>query len=244
MLACSGVTVRLGGRPVVDGVTLVLRPGEVTALLGPNGAGKSTLLSVLAGLRTSDAGAATLDGQELAAMLPRERARLVGFLPQSAEVHWELAGRALVALGRFPHRGPFAGESEADRAAVDAALRACDAEGFAGRPVSKLSGGERARLLLARLLAGEPRWMLADEPLAGLDAAHQLDMLGRFRAQAAGGAGVLLVLHDLLLAERFADRRVVMHEGQVAADTRGLLDDATLAAVFGVRRDCGHLSLI
>lgn len=198
----------------LHGVSVALQAGQVTAICGPNGAGKSSLLACLAGLLTPQAGAVTLEGAALSSLAPRERARVLGYLPQQGEVAWDLSVETLVSLGRLPWKAGAA----ADRTAVDAALAALDLEALRQRPLSSLSGGEQARVLLARVLAGEPRWILADEPLANLDLAHQLGLLGQFRALAAQGAGVCLVLHDLAQAMNRADRVIVLDSGGVAAD--------------------------
>lgn len=215
------------------GVSLSLRPGEVTAICGPNGAGKSSLLSCLAGLLAPATGAVILHGAPFAAMPLEARARTLGYLPQTPEVAWDVSVQTLAGLGRLPWR---TGAAE-DAAAVDAALSALDLPAFAHRPVSQLSGGERARALLARVLAGTPRWLLADEPLANLDLAHQLALLGHLRACAAQGMGVVLVLHDLALAMNHADRVVVLDQGSVQADgpPEQALAEAVLAQVWGVK---------
>jgi iron complex transport system ATP-binding protein len=219
---------KLPGR--LGGVSLELRPGEVTAICGPNGAGKSSLLACLAGL---EPGVVTLDGAPLAAMPPRERARAIGYLPQSAELAWDLSVETLAGLGRLPWK---AGPGE-DGAAVESALAAMELDELRRRPVSKLSGGEKARALLARVLAGTPRWLLADEPLANLDLAHQLALLAHFRALAGRGLGVVLVLHDLAHAINHAARVVVLQSGKVAADSAPevALAEDVLAAVWGVK---------
>jgi len=208
-LAARDLSVRLGGADVLAGVSFALPAGTVTAICGPNGAGKSTLLAALAGLIAPVSGAAELGGRPLPQ--GRERARRIGYLPQSGEIAWDLSVAALAALGRLPH-------GDRGEAQVSAALEAVDLAPFAERPVSTLSGGERARALLARVLAGEPRWILADEPLAALDLAHQLALLARLRMAADQGAGVLLVLHDLALAMNHADRVLVLDSGRLAAD--------------------------
>ena len=194
--------------------TLALRPGEITAICGPNGAGKSTLLAVLAGLLKPSECSVELEGTALSAISPRSRAQAVGYLPQNAEVAWDIDVATLAGLGRLPWR-TSPGE---DRAAVAHALAATDLTTLAHRPVSQLSGGERARALLARVLAGKPRWILADEPLAALDLAHQAALLGTFRALANEGVGVVLVLHDLARAMNGADRAVVLEQGRIVAD--------------------------
>lgn len=216
-------------------IAVSLRPGDVTAICGPNGAGKSSLLACLAGLLAPDDGKVALGDQPIAALSPRERARLIGYLPQQGEVAWDVSVETLAALGRLPWNAGAA----ADRAAVDAALAALDLQDLRLRPVSRLSGGEKARALLARVLAGQPRWLLADEPLANLDLAHQLALLRQFRRLAEDGGGVVLVMHDLAQAMNNADRVVVLDGGRVAADgpPETALAAEIIAQVWNVRVD-------
>jgi len=225
-----------GSRPALDGVSARFGRGRVTALLGPNGAGKSSLLALLAGLLAPDAGTVTLDGVAVTAMPPRDRARAIGLLPQGQVVHWNMDVATLVGLGRLPHRGR-GGADAADRAAVARAIAATDTGGLASRGVDTLSGGERARVLLARVLAGEPDWLLADEPLASLDPAHQLDILARLRDVAGEGAGVVIVLHDLNHAARVADDVLLLAHGRVVAagPTEAVLAPGPLAQAFGIQ---------
>lgn len=215
-LAAQRVSLTLGGRTVLDRVDIAFERGRVVALLGANGAGKSSLLSVLAGLRSPDAGAVTLDGIAVTALDRRDRGRRIGLLPQTADVHWNVDVATLVGLGRLPHRGRW-GETDADRAAVAHAITVTDLAALTDRRVETLSGGERGRALLARVLAGEPEWLLADEPLASLDPAHQLDVAARLRSVAQAGSGVVVVLHDLYLAARIADDVVLLRDGRVVA---------------------------
>ena len=236
-LKAEDIVLRLGGASVLDGVSASFACGRITVLLGPNGAGKSTLLKCLTGLVAPESGRAILNGAPLASTPGRERARHLAYLAQDPVVHWNLAVRELVALGRLPHRGPFGGPSPTDLAAVDKAMADTETTVFADRPVHSLSGGERARVLLARLLAGEPQWLLADEPLASLDPAHQLDMLKLFRRAANAGAGVVLVLHDLNQAARIADDVLVLKTGRVVANgpSATTLDAALLSDVYETR---------
>ncbi|MCR2833591.1 ABC transporter ATP-binding protein [Parerythrobacter lacustris] len=208
MLRAEGITI---GTRLRD-VSTAIEPACITAICGPNGAGKSTLLQVLAGLLRPEAGRVMLEGEALDTLHPRERAKAIGYLPQDAEIAWDVAVRSLVALGRLPHR-------DRGNAQVEAALAALDLEALAERPVSQLSGGERARALLARVIAGDPRWILADEPFAALDLAHQARLLAQLAAQAASGAGVVVVVHDLALAMNHAQRVVVLDRGRVVADS-------------------------
>ena len=170
-LRLEEISLSLRDRPVLRAVSGALTAGEITVILGANGAGKSTLLACLAGLRKPDAGHVLLNGQPLHALAPQDRARAIGLLPQQADIHWNVNVRTLVALGRLPHRGRW-GLGAEDKAAIDAALAAADCTHLADRKAQRLSGGEQARVLLARVLAGEPRWILADEPFASLDPAH------------------------------------------------------------------------
>ena len=217
VLSCTDLKVDIGHTPILSNVNLSIRAGEVTAIVGPNGAGKSTLLGCLAGLREPTGGAVRLDGVSLSGMKPRDRAKRLAFLPQTPEIAWSVEARTLVELGRTPFIGAR-GQADEDRAAVDRAMAAANVETFEHRIVDTLSGGERARVLIARALAGEPKWLLADEPLTGLDPAHQLDTAALFRRMANAGVGVVVTLHDLSLALRLADRIIVLAEGGVMAD--------------------------
>lgn len=208
-------------------VSITLHPGEVTAICGPNGAGKSTLLACLAGLLTPKRGQVILSRASLASVPPQARARAIGYLPQSPEVAWDVSVEVLVSLGRLPWRGAPAPEAQA---AIDEAMAAMDLEELRHRPVSHLSGGERARALMARVLATRPQWLLADEPLASLDLGHAAALVRRFREQAVAGRGVVLVLHDLAMAKNHADRVIVLHNGAVAAD--GSPEDALAPQVI------------
>ncbi|GLK75514.1 ABC transporter [Methylopila jiangsuensis] len=235
-IVALNLTVRLGGAPRVDRVSLTLRPGELVGLIGPNGAGKTTLFRALAGLRAPDEGQVLYDGRRLAHIGRRTFAKRLAYLEQTAEAHWPLRAEHVVALGRLPHRGFGRAALQSDAAAVDRALRAADAEGFRGRPMRELSGGERARVLLARAFAVESEWLLADEPAAALDPAHQLGLMERLAAAARRGMGVVVVLHDLTLATRFCDRLILMAGGRILGDGRPgeVLTDAAAAAAYGV----------
>lgn len=232
-LSIHDLSVTLGKRRVLDGISAVLRPGRVTAVLGPNGSGKTTLVKALAGLIGGDV---RLGDQRVDAMDPGERGRCIGYLPQDGQVHWNVTVEHLVALGRLPHRGPFSGLSVNDLEAIARAMRSTDADALSGRLVTELSGGERARVLLARVLAGEPEWLLADEPLASLDPVHQIGLLERLHALARGGMGVVIVLHDLVQAARAADDVLLLREGGVIAfgPAADALAPGPLRDAFGV----------
>lgn len=229
ILAAENLALTRGGVRVQHGVSAALQPGQITAICGPNGAGKSSLLLALAGLIGPDKGAVTMDGTPLGDFHPRDRARRIGYLPQDGEVAWDLSVRNLVALGRLPHR-------DEGTAQIEGALEATHLTALQDRPVSTLSGGERARALLARVFAGDPAWVLADEPLAALDFYHQLEVLTSLRAAAQMGRGVVLVLHDLALAMNHADRVLVLDKGKLHADgaPEEALSIGTIMQVWGV----------
>jgi iron complex transport system ATP-binding protein len=234
-MRADDLSVRLNGAVIVDGATLELRSGELTVLIGPNGAGKTTLVRALAGLLPAE-GRIELDGRPLGTLTARERARHIAYLPQGHVFHWPMAVAAVVALGRFPHADAFSPLSDANRAAVERALTATGCSPFMARPVTTLSGGERARVALARALASEAPILLADEPTVSLDPRHQLVVMELLARAAHGGGAVLAILHDLALAARFADHVLVMDGGRLIAEgpPRAIFTPARIASVFGV----------
>lgn len=223
-------TARLGGRSVLDGVDLAVAAGEFVALVGPNGAGKSSVIRALAGLLPLTGGAARLGGDDVAGLSARERAARVAYLPQERRIAWNLPAVEVAALG-----APFLAADEA-LARARGALAEVEAEHLAERGVAEMSGGERARVLLARALATGAAALMLDEPIAGLDPEAQLMVLERLRARAGAGQAVLASLHDLPLAARFAHRVVVLDHGSVAADDQPLaaLTPEILQRVFGL----------
>jgi iron complex transport system ATP-binding protein len=234
ILKVTGLSVTLGGRRVLDGVDLAVKPGEVVVVVGPNGAGKTTLLRAVAGLLSSK-GTVAIEDTPLSRLSLAERARRVAYLPQGHVFHWPLAVEDIVALGRLP-RGAGADLSQSDRVAVMRAMTDTGVADHAGRAVTTLSGGERARVALARVLATEARLILADEPTASLDPRYQLVVLDILRRHANDGGAVVAVLHDLGLAARRADRIVVLDQGRIVADgaPREVLTKTLLAKTFGV----------
>ena len=235
-LALDGVGISLGGQPVVRDVSARFGRGRLVALAGPNGVGKTTLLRAIAGL-VPHTGGIVLDGQAVGTLSARERARSFAYLPQGHAAYWPLPVRDIVALGRTPHGAVDPARlPDADAAAVARAMHATGVHALADRPVTLLSGGERARVALARVLAVEAPVILADEPTAALDPRYQIEVMALLAAAAGAGALVLAVTHDLGLAARYADEVLVMAHGTVAA--HGPPDQALSAAVlrdvFGV----------
>ncbi|HEX2591875.1 MAG TPA: ABC transporter ATP-binding protein [Rhizomicrobium sp.] len=235
-LRFDSVSAGYGNRAVLDRASAQLSQGRVTGIVGPNGAGKTTLFRVALGLLPLTAGTVTVLDNPLASWSREGLARSIAYLAQGAEAHWPITARRLAALGRLPHRAAFASLTDADAAIVDEALARCDASAFAERSIDELSSGERARVLLARALATAAPILLADEPAAHLDPAHQIRLMELLRDEAARGTAVGVTLHDLSLAARYCDEIVVVHRGAVVAQgvPDEALSDARLGQVFGV----------
>lgn len=224
----TDLSARHGRKMVLEGASLTVAAGEVVGVVGPNGAGKTSLLRVGLGLLPLGAGEVKLSGRALAGLKPDARARLVGYLPQDRRVAWNLSARMVAALGASD-----LADGAADALALDRLARVGAAE-LADRGVLDMSGGERARVLLARLLATRAPLLVADEPVAGLDPDAQLLTLDLLRAEAASGAGVVVTLHDLGLAARSCDRIVVVSHGRIVAEgaPREALSRLILGQVF------------
>jgi iron complex transport system ATP-binding protein len=235
-LTAQGLNVTLGNRRVLNDIALSLASGHLVALVGPNGAGKTTLLRALAGLVASD-GAIHAGGDALSSLTLRERARRFAYLPQGHIVHWPLPARDIVALGRYPHGATDPARlSPKDTEAVLRAMQATDVMELRERRVTELSGGERSRVALARVLAVEAPVILADEPTASLDPRHQIDIMKSLRAVADNGTLVIVVTHDLGIAARFADTVLVLSEGRLVAQGAAAeaLSEKIVADVFRV----------
>jgi len=237
ILEARGLSVSLSGQPIVRDVSLALPAGRLVMLIGPNGAGKTTLLRALAGLVPST-GDLRLEGMPLATLPRRTRAQRLAYLPQGHQVHWPLPVRDIVALGRLPHGADDPARLDPrDSAIVKAAMARTGTLDLADRPVQQLSGGERARVMLARVLAVEAPVLFADEPTASLDPRHQLGVMQDLKAEAKRGALVIAVTHDLALAARLADSVILMAEGRIAAEgaPEAVFTSENLAQVYGIR---------
>jgi iron complex transport system ATP-binding protein len=236
LLAAQAVSVTLGGRQVLRDISVALPASQLVALVGPNGAGKTTLLRALAGLLPSQ-GEIVVGGDALSSLPLRERARRFAYLPQGHVVHWPLPVRDIVALGRIPHgAGDPARLSPRDAEAVQRAMRATDVADLSERRATELSGGEKSRVALARVLAVEAPVMLADEPTASLDPRYQIEVMTNLRNAADRGMLVIVVTHDLGLAARFADKVLVLSEGRLVAQGTAAeaLSAEILADVFRI----------
>ncbi|MFD6799513.1 heme ABC transporter ATP-binding protein [Streptomyces cyaneofuscatus] len=228
----TGLSVRLGGRQVLDSADIAAHAGEVVALVGPNGAGKSTLLAALAADLAPGSGEVLIGGRPATAWAAPELALRRSVLPQSAVLSFPFPVEDVVRMGRAPWAGTEL--EDEDDTAVAAAMAATEVTRFAARPFSELSGGERARVALARVLAQRAPLMLLDEPTAALDLRHQELVLRICRERAAAGDAVVVVLHDLGLAAAYADRVAVLHEGRIAVvgPPREIFDGELLGEVY------------
>ena len=234
-LAAEGLRLQIGPSTILDGVDAAFSPGQVTAVIGPNGAGKSSLLTALAGLKSVTAGRVTLDSHDVAGLPARDRAKRIAYLPQIPEIAWAIDVQTFVGLGRIPYQAGF-GVDQEGATAVAAALDATQTHTLMNRDVTTLSGGERARVLIARALAGAPEWLLADEPLTALDPGYQIDVADILKRLAREGRGVVVTLHDLGFAARLADRVIVLSSGQILVDgpANSVLTTDVIAAAYGV----------
>lgn len=224
-LAAENLTVRRGNRVTLESASLSVAPGEFVGLLGPNGAGKTTLMRAILGLVDAEG------HSSLAALAPARRALVAAWLPQEREAAWPVTVENLVRLGRIPHR-----RLDADQAHIDAALARMGLLSLRHRPVTTLSGGERARSLIARALAQDTAILLADEPIAGLDPSYQVSTMALFRELADDGRIVMASLHDLGLAARHCTRLILMNEGRIRFDgpPPDALSRDRIAEIFGI----------
>jgi iron complex transport system ATP-binding protein len=235
-LRCEDVTLEVPGRTLVRGLTFELGAGRVLAVLGRNGAGKSSTLHALAGLRESSAGTVRIGGRALAEWPRRELARTLGLLPQLVEDPFPTTALEAALVGRHPHLDFWAWEGPEDRECARRALAAVDLAGLDDRDIATLSGGERRRLSIATILAQDPAVFLLDEPIHQLDPQHQLDVLRVFRGLADAGRTVVVSLHDVGLAARFADLALLLYGdgrweyGQCATT----LNERSIGDLYGV----------
>lgn len=230
LLSVENLSVSLRGTRVVDSVSFDVAQGEMIGLIGPNGAGKTTLMRAILGL-------VPFDGfSSLAAIAPTVRGKHAAWMPQAREIAWPVDIKTLVALGRIPHLTSRAALTGQDAAAVQKALAHMGLTEFADRTATQLSGGEQARVLIARALAQETPLLMTDEPVAGLDPSHQISTMTCFAGLAQAGSSVIVSLHDLGLAARHCTRLLVVHDGRLVADgaPQSVLTANLLRDVFGI----------
>jgi len=242
LLGARGIKAGFGNRTVLRGIELSVAEGEVLGLIGPNAAGKTTLLRILAGLFKPEQGDVRI-GERFITEIPRqELAQYLAYMEQGSMAHWPMTVRNLIAIGRLPHLGPWRRPSGEDSEAVAAAMAEADIIHLADRPATMLSGGERARVMLARALATSPRLLLADEPVAQLDPYHQIRVMELLRGLAGRNGGVVVVLHDLSLAARFCDRLVLLADGKIQSEGPPpvVLTAEILERVYGVTAELGN----
>lgn len=248
-LFASHVRVRLGKAEVVHGADLSVKPGRLSVLLGPNGAGKTTLLRACLGIQPLFGGWSELDGRAINTMSPRERARLVAYLPQTRPLAWPAPVEDIVALGRFAYGTTVGRLSHGDQEAVERALASCSLSALRERPATRLSGGETARMHCARAFAAEAPLLVADEPVTGLDPRYRFEIMDLIRRFVDQGGGALIVLHDVVLAARYGDHLIWMQNGWTVAEgsPQETLTQDRLAESYGVeaavRRDGDHMSV-
>lgn len=236
-LVARNLTVSVDDRALLANASLELRPGELVAILGANGAGKTTLLRAMLGLQAISDGTASLDGVDNTTLSAKSRARKISYLPQRRPLAWPNKVIDVVSLGRFAHGAALGRLGPADAAAVNKAIEACDLGALAHRNTDSLSGGELARVHFARALAATTPLLIADEPVAALDPRHQLRIAELIRQYVDNGGGALVVLHDVALAAKYADRLVWMKAGSIVSEgsPEQTLTAATMQDIYDVR---------
>jgi iron complex transport system ATP-binding protein len=224
------------GQAILEQVDLHVETGEMLGLIGPNGAGKSSLLRLLAGVTLADRGTLTLAGKSLNQLSPKARAQRIAYLPQLSEIAWPMSVERLVSLGRLPHLEHWQQATPEDRQVIERVIAQTDLTAFKNRTYNSLSGGEQARVLLARALVTEADILLADEPVSALDPAHQLDVMALLKNYVEAGHSVIIVLHDLALAAHYCNRLQLLHQGKTLAEGHAdqVLSDHYLEAAYGI----------
>jgi iron complex transport system ATP-binding protein len=254
LLTADNISLSFGATAVLHNASLGVKRGEMVGLIGPNGAGKTSLLRVLANLQEADSGTVCLNAQNIRQIPLKVLAKQIGYLAQGAPAHWPLLVEKVVELGRLPHQGFqqswWQNLTEHDHQLIEKAIEQAEVGHLRKRVITTLSGGERMRVLLARLFASEPTLILADEPVAALDPYHQLHIMELLREHADEHGAVIVVLHDLTLAARFCDRLLLLKEGKVHAQGQAaeVLDKHHLETVYGIEarylQDKGQLAVI
>lgn len=232
----ESVSISLNRRPILQDITTTLSPGKLIGIIGPNGAGKSTFIRTLLGLLRPEQGTVRLDERSVNSLSRRQVAQMVAYLPQGQTLHWPLSVERLIALGRLPHLSPMSRISPQDMDVVAEAMQRADVVHLKDRTATELSGGERARVMLARALAVGAPGLIADEPLASLDPGHQFDVMELLASEARAGSLVIAVLHDLTMAARYCDQILMLDQGRLVAEgaPHKVLSVARLEAIYGI----------
>jgi len=235
-LEAQNITVILGGNEILNEVSLSVPKGKVIGLIGPNGAGKSTLLRAIMGFTPIHSGQISLDGAALSGWTLKERAKKIAYGAQGAPVHWPLDVDHIIALGRIPHLDPWQKINAEDEEIIRQAMVKTDTLHLSGRLTTSLSGGERACVMLARAMVTQAEYLCVDEPIASLDPYHQLQVMDILRDLAREGHGVLIILHDLALAQRYCDELCLMHQGKIidSGPAEAVLSDENLTRAYHI----------
>jgi len=241
LLEATGLSVKFGDRTILDDIGFSVDKGEFIGLIGANGTGKTTLLRTLSGMLSEHKKKINFLGHPLSDYQPKQLAQKLAYLPQGNESHWSITAENLVMLGRLPYQKAWQGASELDHHIVQQVMQACDVSQFATHTIDTLSGGERARVFLSRALAVEPQLLLVDEPIAGLDPGHQIEVMDKFRQLSESGMGIVCVIHDLTLAARYCQKLVMLDEKKIISQglPEQVLSPENLACCFNIR---AHIS--
>ena len=242
LLDAKNVSIHLSDRLIVKNVNLKVHKRELIGVIGPNGAGKSTLLKSLARLLSFQSGSIKFLGQSLKSIHQQELSQSLSYMAQGDIIHWPLKVEKLISLGRLPYVSAWQSPTQADLSAVREAMNAAEVSHLRGRTATKLSGGERRLVMLARALAVQPKVFLADEPVTGLDPSHQVQVMQLLRKMTEEDRGVVIVLHDLSLAARYCHKIYLMHEGKIvmSGNPREVLTPNNLKAVYGITAKYGY----
>ena len=236
-LSTQDLVLAYGDRKVIDRLKVEIPPAQVTAIVGPNGCGKSTLLAGLARIMAPKSGTVLLDGRDINTLATREVAHKLALLPQDASAPDGLTVEELIQFGRQPYRSLMRQWSQEDNAIVRAALRATQLESLAHRPLDALSGGQRQRAWIAMTVAQDTPLLLLDEPTSALDLGHQIEVLELIRELSREGKTVVMVIHDLPSACRYADHIIAMHQGEIIAEGQPaqIVTEKLVEQLYGVR---------
>lgn len=242
LLEAKQLTYSINGRTIIDNLSMKLQSGSFLGIIGPNGSGKSTLLRMLCGLLKPVQGSLTLEGKPFKAYSTKERAQMIGYVPQDCSLDADFTIEQIVAMGRHPYSRLLGGLTSSDAQQVERAMEQCGVDHLRDRYIHACSGGQRQLAFIAKALAQEPQILLLDEPISALDIRHQLRTLALLRQLADEGYAVVASLHDLSLASRYCDRLLLLHDGRIEAfgEPEEVLSADALYDVYGVHAVIRH----